>query len=124
LKSISSDIEKIINQNMLGKTNNKDNQLKILVDSLEELSQKEADKPKPLKNFVELGEVAVISIPHEATDTDLAALKLLLATNKGEIETYVLLPNGGLPKRVKMPFDIEFSAGLVDEINALLSRRS
>lgn len=107
-----------------GKINNKDNQLKILVDSLEELKNKETKEKKDAENFVTIESDATISVPHGATDTDLAALKILLAKNKGDTETYVLLPNGGEPKRVKMPFGIDFTIELIDEINVLLSRRA
>jgi hypothetical protein len=74
-------------------------------------------------NFVQIDDTAVIQVPRGVTDTDLVALKILLAKNKGDIETYVLIPNGGEPKRVKMPFGIDFTDELIDEINALLQRR-
>jgi DNA polymerase-3 subunit alpha len=107
-----------------GKINNKDNQLKILVDTVEDLKTKEVEGgKKTLTNFVHLDDSAVIEVPREATDMDLAALKILLAKNKGAFETYVLLPNGGEPKRVKMPFGIDFNEDLVEEVNTLLSRR-
>lgn len=106
-----------------GKINNKDNQLKILVDTLEDLKGKEPENKIMNTNFVHIDDTGIIEVPHGATDTDLTALKLLLAKNKGETETYVLLPNGGEPKRVKMPFGIDFTQELIEEVNALLSRR-
>jgi len=112
-----------------GKINNKDGNLKVLVDSLDDLRNVDGkEAPKPKKNYIEVDledddGVATIRVPREATDTDLTALKLLLAKNKGETETYALLPNGGAPKRVKMPFGIDYSEELIGEINALLSRR-
>lgn len=108
-----------------GKVNNKDNQLKILVDSMEELSGKVVERHSvEEKNYVAIDETAEINVPHGVTDNDLTTLKLLLAKNKGDIETYVLLPNGGEPKRVKMPFGIDFNDELIQEINTLLSRRA
>lgn len=107
-----------------GKVNNKDNQLKILVDLIEDLKGKTVEqKNKPSKNFVQIGDSAEIEIPEEITSSDLTALKLLLARNKGEMETFVLLSNEGDYKRIKMPFGIDFNQDLIDEINALLSRR-
>lgn len=107
-----------------GKINNKDNQLKILVDSLEDLKGKEVEAKKANINFVQMGETVTIEVPKGITDTDLAALKIMLAKNKGDTETFVLLPNGGIPKRVKMPFGIDFDEFLVEEINSLLARRA
>ncbi len=106
-----------------GKINNKDNQLKILVDTIEDLKNKVVEIKKPSTNFVQLDDNAIIDVPRGVTPSDLSTLKLLLARNKGETETYVLLPNGGEPKKVKMPFGIEFDKNLIEEINALLSRR-
>jgi DNA polymerase-3 subunit alpha len=109
-----------------GKVNNKDGQVKVLVDQIEDLRTKEAEIPTNSKmaNFVRITDVATISIPVGVTDTDLAALKILLAKNKGELDTFVIVPNGGNAKKVKMPFGIDFDEHLTDEINALLSRRS
>jgi DNA polymerase III subunit alpha len=107
-----------------GKINNKDNQLKVLVDKVENLKNKEGNKRVFVENFVEIDGTATINVPRATTQTDLSALKLLLSKNRGETETYVLLPNGGEPKRVKMPFGIEFTEELIGEINALLGRRS
>jgi DNA polymerase III subunit alpha len=114
-----------------GKINNKDNQLKILVDSLEELKTKEASTDgKESTNFVHVGDptgagqaVATIIVPDSATDTDLVALKTLLASHKGDTETYVVVGTNGSTKRVRMPFGIDFSNGIVSDINVLLSRR-
>lgn len=114
-----------------GKVNNKDNQLKILVDVIEDLKTKDTQEKNMSTNFVQIypdgargvDDEALITIPEEATETDLTSLKLLLSKNKGETETYVILPNGEGPKKVKMPFGIEFSEELLSEINALLSRR-
>lgn len=107
-----------------GKTNNKDNQLKVLVDSLEDLTKKNPEKKSVTKNFIEIDNEALITIPEGVTDTDLAAVKILLAKNKGGTDTFVLLPNGGEPKRVKMPFGIDFTEELINEINTLLTTRS
>jgi DNA polymerase-3 subunit alpha len=107
-----------------GKVNNKDNQLKIIVDSIEDLKGKEVEqKNQPSKNFVHLDGIAEIEVPEEATSSDLTALKLLLARNKGETETFVTLYERGEEKRVRMPFGIDFDSEVVAEINALLSRR-
>jgi DNA polymerase-3 subunit alpha len=106
-----------------GKINNKDNQMKILVDTLEDLKGKEVETTEMSTNFVHIDDTAMIQVPRGTTDTDLTALKILLAKNKGEMETFVLIPNGGEPKRVKMPFGIDFTDELKGEINALLSRR-
>lgn len=108
-----------------GKVNNKDGQIKVLVDSIEDLKSKVVDNPKlkPKKNFVDIEGYATIRVPRGTTDTDLTALKILLAKNKGEIETYALIPNGGAPKRVKMPFGIDWTDEVLDEVNALLSIR-
>lgn len=106
-----------------GKINNKDNQLKILVDVVEDLKTKEGHTKEVSTNFVQMDGAAQITIPEEATEGDLNILKLILSKNKGQTETYVLLPNGEGPKKVKMPFGIDFSDELVSEINVLLSRR-
>lgn len=114
-----------------GKINNKDNQLKIIVDSLEDLKLKSVtDSGKESTNFVHISEtieeadpVATIIVPEFATDTDLVALKTLLATHKGETVTYVVIGTNGSAKKVRMPFGIDFSNGIVADINALLSRR-
>lgn len=106
-----------------GKINNKDNQLKILVDSIEDLKDKTPSENGEVNtNFVHVGDVATISVPSGATDGDLAALRLLLASHKGDTETYVVIPDGGESKRVKMPFGLDFTNGLTNDINALLSR--
>ncbi len=106
-----------------GKINNKDNQLKILVDSVEYLNDKKEDKLGLMSiNFVHIGDVATISVPPGATDGDLAALRLLLVSHKGDTETYVEIPDNNSSKRVKMPFGLDFSNGLTSDINALLSR--
>lgn len=108
-----------------GKVNVKEGQMKLLVDSLEDLKTKNGEKQvkNNSKNFVDLDDYATIRVPRGMTDSDLAALKLLLAKNKGDTETYVEIPNGGEPKRVKMPFGIDYSDDIIPEINALLSRR-
>lgn len=106
-----------------GKINNKDNQLKILVDTLEDLKEKGNESEKPSTDFIHINDVATVAVPRGTNDTDLNALKLLLAKNKGDKETYVLLPNGGEPKRVKMPYGIDFTDELIEEIDALLSGR-
>ncbi len=104
-----------------GKINNKDNQLKVLVDSIEDLKIKEANNNETVNtNFVHVDDVATIIVPEGVTDTDLTALKVLLATHKGDTDTYVVLPGNG---KIKMPFGIDFSNGITDDINALLSRR-
>lgn len=115
-----------------GKVNNKDGNLKIIVDSLDDIKTKSTQKNKENTKFVQIypeeireggGEV-VITVPESATETDLTTLKLLLSRNRGATETHVLLPNGGEPKKVKMPFGIDFSDELVAEINSLLGRRT
>lgn len=107
-----------------GKVNMKDGQMKLLVDTIEDLKTKEGEKqPKATRNFVRLGEFATISVPRGMTDADLASLKVLLAKNKGNMETFVVIPNGGQPKRVKMPFGIDYNDEVIGEINAVLSRR-
>lgn len=115
-----------------GKVNNKDGNLKVIVDSLEDLKVQDTQKKKSSTKFIQVysegiqgaDDGAVITVPESATETDLTALKLLLSKNRGATETYVLLPNGGEPKRVKMPFGIEFSEELIAEISSLLSRRT
>lgn len=106
-----------------GKINNKDDNLKVIVDSMEDLKTKITQQKNLSTKFVQIDDGALITIPESATETDLTALKLLLSKNRGHTETYVLLPNGGEPKRVKMPFGIDFSDDLMAEINSLLSRR-
>jgi DNA polymerase III subunit alpha len=107
-----------------GKVNIKDGQMKLLVDTIEDLKTKEGERqPKTVRNFVDLDDFATINVPRGMTDADLASLKLLLAKNKGSIETYVVIPNGGEPKRVKMPFGIDYTDEVISEINTVLSRR-
>lgn len=114
-----------------GKINNKDNQMKILVDTMEDLKGKDVEKKNVSTNFVQIDSdggpgsdgTATIDVPQGMTPSDLTALKLLLARNKGKTDTFVLLPNGGEPKKVRMPFGIDFDEDLIAEINALLSRR-
>lgn len=114
-----------------GKINNKDNQLKILVDSIEDLRHKEVSiSGKESTNFVHIADEsgkgslrATIVVPEFATETDLVALKTLLSAHRGDVETYVVIGTNGATKKVKMPFGIDFSNGIVADINALLSRR-
>ncbi|MDD3481135.1 MAG: DNA polymerase III subunit alpha [Patescibacteria group bacterium] len=110
-----------------GKVNNKDNQLKVLVDSIEDFRTKEpGEEGEASTNFVHVDKaanLATIFVPDNVTDTDLTALKTLLATHKGDTETHVILPGDPKPQKVKMPFGIDFSNGITDDINALLSRR-
>ena len=114
-----------------GKVNNKDNQLKILVDSVEDFKTKEVGEDKGSNtNFVQVGElspagepVATIVIPDGATDSDLTMLKKILANHPGDTETFVVLSTNGVSKKIKMPFRIDFSNGITGDINALLSRR-
>ena len=114
-----------------GKINNKDNQLKILVDSIEDLRHKEVSiSGKESTNFVHIADEsgkgslrATIVVPEFATETDLVALKTLLSAHRGDVETYVVIGTNGATKKVKMPSGIDFSNGIVADINALLSRR-
>lgn len=114
-----------------GKINNKDGQLKVLVDSLEDLKTKEiSPSGEESTNFVHIGDpsgngksMATIIVPDTATDTDLVTLKTLLSNHRGDTETFVIIGTNGSTKKVKMPFGIDFSNGIVADINVLLSRR-
>ncbi len=107
-----------------GKTSNKDNQLKVLVDEVEDLKNKKTAAGKEEANFVHIDDVAIITVPDTATDTDLVTLKTLLATHRGKTETFVLINTNGSTRKLKMPFGIDFNNGIISDINALLSRRS
>lgn len=107
-----------------GKVSNKDSQLKILVDVVEDFKAKEVGKTGDVStNFVHVADTAIISVPAGATDTDLAMLKKILTNHPGDTETYVIIGTNGGTKKVKMPFGIDFSNGITGDINALLSRR-
>jgi DNA polymerase-3 subunit alpha len=114
-----------------GKVNNKDNQLKVLVDSVEDFKTKEPGEAGTSNtNFVHVGDpsgagqaVATVIVPEGATDSDLAMLKKILANHPGDTETFVVLNTNGVVQKVKMPFRIDFSNGITGDINALLSRR-
>jgi DNA polymerase-3 subunit alpha len=106
-----------------GKVNNKDNQLKILIDSVEDFKTKELGTDgESNTNFVHVADKATVIVPESATDSDLAMLKKILANHPGDTETFVILNTNGNTQKVKMPFGIDFSNGITADINALLSR--
>ncbi len=113
-----------------GKVNTKDNQIKIICErakelegNVEELDIKITD---PLiTQSVKLDDAGMVHIfiPRGTSTEALNDIKLKLATNKGETPVLVYVPNGTTgPKKVKLPFGINYNEKLADEIRKRLTK--
>ena len=107
-----------------GKINTKDNQVKLVVDRVKELEGRVEELEIKITDPLILQSVQKddsgsinIFIPRGTTAEALNDIKIKLATNKGETPVLVYVPNGDSgPKKVKLPFGINYTKKLADDI--------
>jgi len=108
-----------------GKINLKDNQLKILADSVQEVGEQMSLEDEPGLIKPEKEEVGVsilhLKIPKIGANKMLLSLKEILIKYPGETEVILLLPQNGGLKEVKIKTKIELTEDLLIELKNLLS---
>jgi DNA polymerase III alpha subunit len=111
-----------------GKVSTKDNQIKLIVEKaviLEgNMSEDSLSVADPLMTqtvqFDSTGQVNIY-IPRGTSTEALNDVKYKLAANKGETPVMVYVPNGPSgPKKVKLPFGINYTEKLADSIRKRL----
>ena len=107
-----------------GNINTKDNEPKVLVDSIRELALEQKTYETAPTDDIVIREADSIKIyvPKGVGQQKLELLKEILAKNKGDIETFVFIPNGEETKKVKLPFGTNFQEDMVQEIENLFKR--
>jgi DNA polymerase III alpha subunit len=112
-----------------GKVSTKDGQIKILTERAREVEENmdlsEFQITDPLiAQSVQMGKDGVVNIyiPRGTSPEALNDLKITLASNKGETPVMVFVPNGPSgPKKVKLPFGVDYNDRLVKSICKRLS---
>lgn len=112
-----------------GKVSTKDGQIKVIVERVREaednmdLSEFQITDPL-IAQSVQKDKDGVVNIfiPRGTSSEALNDLKITLASNKGDTPVMVFVPNGASgPKKVKLPFGIDFNEKLVKAICKRLS---
>jgi len=111
-----------------GKVSTKDNQVKVIVDKAIKLEGNMGDAEiqviDPLLTQsvrIETDGVISIYIPRGTSADALNDIKYKLAANKGDSPVFVFVPNGPTgPKKVKLPFGIQYTEKLGDSIRKRL----
>jgi len=113
-----------------GKVSTKDNQIKVIVDKAVVMEGNMIDEDvkvvDPLiSQSVQKDKDGNISIyiPRGTTTEALNDIKYKLAANKGDSSVIVFVPNGATgPKKVRLPFGIDFTEKLADSLRKRLSQ--
>ncbi len=112
---------------IFGKVNTKDNQIKIICERAREVKEKMSEMQEQeititdplITQSVKKDTTGAINIfiPRGTSSEALNDIKLLLAKNTGETPVLVFVPNGiSGPKKVKLPFGINYTSNLADKI--------
>jgi len=108
-----------------GKLNVRDGQFKLLCDQFKEINEGDliltATKNKKIDgNQRKL----IVSLSPNCPKEVFRKIFEVLSQNKGSLETFISIPNHTSNKKMKMPFGIDYSVGLKDEIENLLGPNS
>ncbi len=94
-----------------GRVDNRDDKISILVESVETIDV----NAKPPE-----GETFEIDIPRGTPKDILVEINQLLKASPGSDTVVILIPNGGQPKRITLPFTVKYNAKLSEKIGRLL----
>jgi len=118
---------------VFGKVNTKDNQIKIICERAKEVEEQMSEMEEQSIKITDplitqsvkqdsSGSVNIF-IPRGTSAEALNDIKLKLSLNKGETPVVVYVPNGASgPKKVKLPFGIDYTSKLADEICKRLAK--
>ncbi len=91
--------------------------IQLMVDGAQEVIYDEA---KNYKASAKPTERLIISLPDLSDQETLLKIRDLLKAVKGKSEAYLVVGDAGVNKRIRLPFMIEVSDGLVDRLNKLV----
>jgi len=91
-----------------GKIDQRDNEVSFLVDSVEEISSQTTPAHE-------------ILIPRGTAKDILVKIKLLLQSSPGQDNVFILIPNGDKPKKIKLPFTVNYNSDIDSQIKSLLN---
>lgn len=94
-----------------GRIDNREEKLSVLVEKAEAI---DANAPVPE------GDMFEIDIPRGTPKETLQQVNQLLKQNPGADRIVIVIPNGGEPKRLALPFTVKYSQVLASKINRLL----
>lgn len=94
-----------------GRIDNREEKLSVLVEKAEAIN---ANAPVPE------GEMFEIDIPRGTPKETLQQINQLLKQNPGADRIIIVIPNGGEPKRIALPFTVKYSQVLASKINRVL----
>lgn len=103
-----------------GKVDYREEQVSLIVDFVEVLSENDANSSKPRKS--EGGRA--LRIPKGVSSNTLVALNSLLQENKGDEELTIIVENGATEKQIRLPYGITWSKALEQRIQNLLKTNS
>ena len=100
--------------------------LRAKVDNREESAQLMVEKITiPEENLVSLSgseKHHEVFIPRKTSSANLQAVGKLLKSNPGNERVVVIIPNGGEPKRMLLPYSVAWNTDLEAEVHALLQK--
>ncbi len=97
-----------------GKINQREGEINLIVEKVS-IPQVESIEYENDKSYHE------IFIPRKTEKQTLEKLGKLLKSNPGQDKALIIIPNGGKPKRMKLPYTIKWSEQLKKKINLLLN---
>ncbi len=97
-----------------GKVNERNGEINLIVEKASEPKQKDIEYENS-KDFKE------IFIPRKTGKNTLEKLGQLLKKHNGDDKVMIIIPNGGKPKKMKLPYTIKYSQKLQEKIDKLLS---
>jgi len=95
-----------------GRIDNREEKLSLLVEKAEAI---DTNAPAPE------GDLFEIDIPRGTPKETLQQINQLLKQTPGADRIVVVIPNGGEPKRISLPFTVKYSQVLANKINRLLA---
>lgn len=102
-----------------GTVNKRDDRLSIIAEkpvTENEIRNQDVDIPTPQPT--ELG--IVIEIPRQTSREKLRELSKLFKENKGDERIILIIENGGIPKRIALPYGVNYTEKLKEQITKLL----
>lgn len=100
---------------VLGRLDKREENLSLVVDSASVFNSENAEK---------IDKIAIITIPKGLDISILQKVNKILREYPGEVKVSLLLPNGGEPKKMVLPFTINPEEGLIEKLQIILGDNS